>query len=48
MVKNPEDPNRWNWITLKKNPTDEAEARQWLKDNWTKIISKYDLRQSED
>jgi hypothetical protein len=44
----PDGYETWKWITLAHHPINEEDARQFIEDNWTKIITKYKLHQFED
>lgn len=44
----PDGYDTWKWITLKYKPKDEADARQFIKDNWELLTTKYKLHQFED
>jgi len=46
--KTENDPCGFRWMKLKYRFDKEAEAREWLKANWDRIITTYKLHQFED
>lgn len=42
------DGGTWKWVTLKARFDSLDEAKSWTKENWNKIMEKFDLHFAED